>query len=47
MVASKFLHDDGEEGEVLNADWANSGDVSVAEMNRLEKEFLQAIVSID
>ncbi|XP_008217663.1 protein CNPPD1 [Nasonia vitripennis] len=43
MVASKFLHDDGEEDEVFNTEWAQSGHLSVAKMNRLEKDFLKAI----
>lgn len=44
MVASKFLNDDGEEDEVFNSEWAKSGDLSIAQMNRLEKDFLKAIV---
>ncbi|KAL7293114.1 hypothetical protein TKK_0013267 [Trichogramma kaykai] len=43
MVASKFLHDDGEEDEVFNAEWAQSGNLSCTKINRLEKEFLKAI----
>ncbi|XP_011306324.1 protein CNPPD1 [Fopius arisanus] len=43
MIASKFLNDDGEEDEVFNAEWAQSGDLTVPQMNRLEKEFLTAI----
>ncbi|XP_015598257.1 protein CNPPD1 [Cephus cinctus] len=43
MVASKFLHDDGEEDEVFNNEWARSGDLTVPQINRLEKEFLNAI----
>lgn len=46
MVASKFLHDDGEEDEVFNKEWANSGQVTISRMNKLEKDFLAAIVSI-
>lgn len=46
MVASKFLHDDGEEDEVYNDEWANSGGIDLKDMNQLEKEFLNAIVSI-
>lgn len=45
MVASKFLHDDGEEDEVFNDEWAISGGLEVKDMNRLEREFLNAIVS--
>jgi len=43
MVASKFLHDDGEEDEVFNDEWAKSGNIDVKEFNRLEIEFLCAI----
>ncbi|XP_011350799.1 protein CNPPD1 isoform X2 [Ooceraea biroi] len=43
LVASKFLHDDGEEDEVCNGEWANSGQMSIARINKLEKEFLAAI----
>ncbi|XP_011166512.1 protein CNPPD1 [Solenopsis invicta] len=43
MVASKFLHDDGEEDEVFNKEWANSGQVTISQMNKLEKDFLAAI----
>ncbi|XP_015110142.1 protein CNPPD1 isoform X2 [Diachasma alloeum] len=43
MIASKFLNDDGEEDEVFNTEWAQSGDLTVPHMNRLEKEFLTAI----
>lgn len=45
MVASKFLNDEGEEDEVFNTEWAQSGDLSVSHMNQLEKDFLNAIVS--
>lgn len=45
MVASKFLHDDGEEDEVFNDEWANSAGLDVKEMNQLERDFLKAIVS--
>jgi len=43
MVASKFLHDDGEEDEVFNDEWAQSGGVDTKEMNKLEIEFLSAM----
>ncbi|CAD6215815.1 GSCOCG00000629001-RA-CDS [Cotesia congregata] len=43
MVASKFLNDDGEDDEVFNVEWAKSGDLTLAQMNRLEMEFLDAI----
>jgi len=43
MVASKYLYDDGEEDEVFNDEWANSGNMEKKELNRLELEFLSAI----
>ncbi|XP_053987596.1 protein CNPPD1 [Hylaeus anthracinus] len=43
MVASKFLNDEGEEDEVFNTEWAQSGDFSLSHMNQLEKDFLNAI----
>lgn len=45
MVASKFLVDDGESDEVYNSEWAQSGQISTSKINRLEMEFLKAIVS--
>lgn len=43
MVASKFLHDDGEEDEVFNDEWASSGGMDTKELNRLEVKFLAAM----
>ncbi|CAG2112761.1 unnamed protein product [Medioppia subpectinata] len=43
MIASKFLFDDGEEDEVFNDEWANSANIDVKQLNRLEREFLNAI----
>lgn len=43
MVASKFLNDEGEVDEVLNTEWARSGDLTISEINQLEKDFLKAI----
>ena len=43
MVASKFLHDDGEEDEVFNDEWATSGGMDTKELNRLEVRFLAAL----
>jgi len=43
MVASKFLHDDGEEDEVFNDEWATSGGLDTKEMNKLEINFLSAM----
>lgn len=45
MVASKFLNDEGEEDEVFNTDWANSAKMDIKELNKLEREFLSAIVN--
>jgi len=43
LVASKFLHDDGEEDEVFNDEWAKSGGMDTKELNKLEMQFLSAI----
>ncbi|XP_014613773.1 PREDICTED: protein CNPPD1 [Polistes canadensis] len=43
MVATKFLNDDGEEDQVFNQEWALSSNLSISQMNQLEKEFLNAI----
>jgi hypothetical protein len=43
MVASKFLFDDGEDDEVFNDEWASSANIEVKELNRLEREFLEAM----
>jgi hypothetical protein len=43
MVASKFLFDDGEDDEVFNDEWAASANIEVKELNRLEREFLEAM----
>ncbi|XP_033205332.1 protein CNPPD1 [Bombus vancouverensis nearcticus] len=43
MVASKFLNDEGEDDEVFNAEWALSGDLTILQINQLEKDFLKAI----
>jgi len=43
MVASKFLHDDGEEDEVFNDDWAASVSMEIKDLNTLEIDFLVAI----
>jgi len=45
MVASKFLHDDGEVDEVFNDEWATSAGLNVKDINSFERDFLQAIVS--
>ena len=43
MVASKLLHDDGEEDEVFNEEWATSAGMEKKDLNRLEIEFLSNI----
>ena len=45
MVASKFLHDDGEVDEVFSDEWAASAGLNVKDINNFERDFLQAIVS--
>jgi len=47
MMASKFLHDEGEEESVLNDEWATSAHMSVEELNELERNFLMALVCTD
>lgn len=46
MIGSKFLQDDGEEDEVNNYEWAASSGLTVQDVNRAEKQFLNAIVSV-
>lgn len=43
LVASKLLHDDGEEDEVFNEEWATSAGMEKKDLNRLEIEFLTNI----
>lgn len=45
MVSNKFLYDDGEGDEVFSDEWAASGGMSVGEVVKHEREFLNAIVS--
>jgi len=42
LVASKFLHDDGEDG-VYNDEWAESAGIGTETVNELERDFLRAI----
>lgn len=44
MIASKFLNDNAED-EVFNEDWAHAAEIEIKEINRIEREFLQAIVN--
>ena len=46
MMASKFLHDEGEEDSVINEEWATSGHMDIEELNELERNFLTALVYI-
>ena len=43
LVASKLLHDDGEEDEVFNEEWANSAGMEKKDLNKLEIDFLSNI----
>lgn len=45
MVASKFLHDDGSEDEVVDVAWAISGRLTLSKTIKLEMDFLKAVVS--
>ena len=44
-MASKFLYDEGIDDEVYNDEWAISGDLETEDVNQMEMEFLDAIVS--
>lgn len=46
MIAAKFLNDEGEEDEIFNDEWATSANMDVKDLNKLEREFLTAIVCI-
>jgi len=43
LVASKFLHDEGEHEEIFNEEWAEAAGLSIKTVNRLEREFLDAV----
>lgn len=45
MMASKFLYDEGVDEEVFNDEWAESGNMEIDDVNKLEREFLSAAVS--
>lgn len=47
LVASKFLHDDGEEESVSNYSWSVCAGLPLKRVNEIEKKFLQAIVCWD
>lgn len=44
MVASKFLNDEGQEDEVINSEFASSAKMDLKDLNKLERDFLLAIV---
>jgi len=46
MMASKFLHDEGETDSVMNEEWATSAHMDVEELNELERNFLTALVCL-
>lgn len=46
MVSSKFLFDDGEIDEVFMDEWAASSGMTCRELAGLERDFLNAIVSV-
>jgi hypothetical protein len=41
MVASKFLHDDGEEDEVFNDEWATSASMEKKDLVRKQANSLR------
>ncbi|XP_057304123.1 protein CNPPD1-like [Hydractinia symbiolongicarpus] len=43
LVATKFLHDEGEEEEIFNNEWAEAAGLAVSTVNKLEREFLDAM----
>ena len=46
MVASKYLYDEGIDEEVFNDEWAQSGGIDIDDINELERNFLNAMVSM-
>jgi hypothetical protein len=44
LVASKFLYDEGEDGALLNSEWAKLGHRKQSTLNSLERKFLKALV---
>lgn len=43
LLASKYLIDEGETEEIYNDDWASVSELSVKEINKLEKSFLRQL----
>jgi len=46
LVASKFLHDDGELDSAINSEWASAYGISLKAINQMEKDYLSAMVKI-
>jgi len=46
LVASKFLHDDGELDSAINSEWASAYGISLKTINQMEKDYLSAMVKI-
>lgn len=44
-MASKFLIDEGEDDEIYNDQWAEAADIPVEKINKLEKIFLNKMVT--
>lgn len=43
-MASKYLYDEGVDEEVFNDEWADNTDQDVDDVNKMEVDFLQAMV---
>ncbi len=43
LLASKFLIDEGENEELYNSDWAKASNMSIKEINSLEKRLLNRL----
>ena len=43
-MASKYMYDEGTDDEVYNDEWAASIDQEVGDVNKMEMDFLQAMV---
>ena len=46
MMASKYIYDEGTDDEVYNDEWAASMDQDACEVNKMEMDFLEAMVSV-
>lgn len=46
LVASKYLHDDGELDSAINSEWAEAYGISLKRINRMEKNYLSAMVRL-